>query len=381
MDTYIIAYTIYIGVCGLLFFLDDYFNNSDLQDKVILFFLIFVTSLIAAFRPINAPDTQIYARVYDESISIIKSLRIENFSSIFANRQYYSIELGYIFFMSFFRHFCGYRMFLFLNSMLSNWLIIGGLSSLSSYIYQKSDIKYVSNYIGRSGIITIYSMYMMMCGVLYSSVTIRAALSLGLGLCFIAYTLRDEKRLIWSFLLAISSFLVHSTGIVFVLIFILIVISKFEISPVILKGLWVVLTLLYFANIARYTVSGFMQIKDFIFNALGIAAFNSYFTNLEFTIQLREGMIIVLSGVILAIALVKNRLDSVFAILILIGIGLLTFAYPVHAMSRLADFFLIFLIPIAGYYGKIEDYRKFRIVKGLFVLLYIPQYVMIFTRM
>lgn len=381
MDTYIIAYSIYIGICGALLFFDDYFNNSDLQDKIILLFLILGTSLIAAFRPLSAADTQIYAKAYDDSISIIRSVRIENINSIFANRQYYSIELGYIFFMSLFRYFCGYRMFFFLNSMLSNCLIVVGLNSLSLYIYQKDDLKYVNNYAGRSGIISTYSMYMMMCGVLYSSVTIRAALSLGLGLSFIAYTLRDEKRLLWSFLLAIGAFLVHTTGIVFVLIFMFISLSKFRISPAIIKSLGVVLALLYFVNIARFTVPVFMQIKDSIFKTLGITAFTSYFIDLEYTVQLREGIIIVLSGIILMIVFVKNRIDSVFSILVLIGVCLLTFAYPVHAMSRLTDFFLIFLIPMAGYYGKIEDCRKFQFVKGLFVLLYIPQYVMIFTRM
>lgn len=384
METYALIYTIFILVCVVFLLFDDYVNTTPLQDKAILVVLIIATSFIAATRPLNSSDTRMYALAYDRSISIVQNTQFTDFSSVFANRQYYSIELGFIIYMSFFKHFFGYRVFFFINSFLSNCLIIYGIKALAEYASTHDSVNLIENYKnttkGYPGNISLFSMYMLMCGILYSSVTIRAALSLGLGLNFIGYTLKDRRRIIYSFLLALASLLVHTTGVVFILILVLIVVGRAKIKSSVIKALCIILTLLYFANVARYTISGFLKLKDFLFNILHIGAFNSYFTDIDYNIQMREGMIIVIAGLILIWMYRESRINSVYAVLVLIGIGLFTFAYPVHAMSRLADYFIIFLIPMAGYYANYEDYRRYRIVKALFVLLYLPQYVMVFAR-
>lgn len=384
METYALIYSIFILVCALLLFFDDFIIASKMQDIIILVLLIVVSSLIAAFRPLDSPDTSMYVLAYDQSISIARRIKLIDFSTLFANRQYYSIELGFIIYMSFFKHFCGFRVFFFINSVLSNLLIMYGLYSLKEYSYFHDNINLVElnkNTIkGKPGIISLFSMYMLMSGLLYSSVTIRAALSMGLGLTFIAYTLNKGRRIIYSFLLAIASMLIHTTGIVFVAILFFIILGRGKIKPLAIKVIWILLVLLYFGNVARYTIKGFLQLKDFLFDILQIGAFSSYFTDIEYTIQMREGMIVVLAGLILIWLYQESRINSVYAILVLIGIGLFTFAYPVHAMSRLADYFVLFLIPMAGYSASYEDYRKNMITKILFVFLYLPQYVMIFTR-
>lgn len=384
VETYTLIYSIFILVCALLLFFDDFFYNTLIQDKIILLILVIITSLIAAFRPLDSSDTNMYVLAYDRSISIVQNVKFSNFNSIFANRQYYSIELGFIIYMSFFRHFCGYRVFFFLNSVISNLLIIYGLNLLKEYAVSNDDVDLIGKNKnvakGKPGIISLFSMYMLMCGVLYSSVTIRAALSLGLGLTFIGYTLKDGRRIIYSFLLALASLLIHTTGVVFIAILILILLGRAKIKAIVIKVLWVLLALLYFGNIARYTINGFLKFKDFLFNLLNIGAFSSYFTEIEYAIQMREGMIVIICGLILAFIYQKSRINSIFSVLVLIGIGLFTFAYPVHAMSRLADYFIVFLIPMAGYSALYEDYRKNMITKIMFALLYLPQYVMIFTR-
>lgn len=384
METYALIYSIFILVCALLLFFDDFFIDSKMQDVIMLVLLIIISSLIAAFRPLDSSDTSMYVLAYDQSISIVREIKPTGFSSLFANRQYYSIELGFIIYMSFFKHFCGYRVFFFINSVLSNLLIMYGLYSLKEYSYSHDNINLIElnkNTIkGKPGIISLFSMYMLMDGLLYSSVTIRAALSLGLGLTFIAYTLNKGQRIIYSFLLALASMLIHTTGIVFVAIWLFIILGRGKIKPLAIEVIWILLVVLYFGNVARYTIKFFLQLKDFLFDILHIGAFSSYFTGIEYTIQMREGMIVVVAGLILIWLYQESRINSVYAVLVLIGIGLFTFAYPVHAMSRLADYFILFLIPMVGYPALYEDYRKNMITKILFVLLYLPQYIMIFAR-
>ena len=56
-----------------------------------------------------------------------------------------------------------------------------------------------------------------------------------------------------------------------------------------------------------------------------------------------------------------------------------TFAYPISALSREIDMFIIMLVPMFAYAGNYCSKKYYSAIKVVSVLLIVPQYFMIFA--
>lgn len=382
MKEYAVIYSLYVLLCIIMMLTDDVVVFKRQGEKIVLLILILINSIIAATRPIESADTITYMQTYERSISIINNTDLSyGFSAIFANRLNNSIEIAFIYIMALFKQIVSVRIFFFFISMISNLMIVCSLNSINKYIQVKEKRELISKDNRNSSIFSTWCYYMLLGGVLYSSVTIRAALSIAFGLAFISRMLnKGRKGLLLSCVLELVAMLVHTTGIIFIFMFGVCIVFKMNIKSCIIKVIGLSLTVLYFLNISRYALSAFNNIKNVIFGILHINAFSSYFSNFEFQIQMREGFLIVLTVLLLSLVYFETRTYSIFSILILIGVALYTFAYPVHAISRLADMFIIFLIPMLVNCKRYVNRNKLLIVKLLAVMFYVPQYIMVFAR-
>ncbi|MBT9793952.1 hypothetical protein GPL02_13700 [Clostridium sp. MCC334] len=379
MQEFIFIYMLYALLTYAVLLLTSGVNIKGRQSTYLVFFLIIINSLIACLRPEQVADTNMYNMAYDTSVSIISKLTVNSVSDLFANRSYYSIEIVYIFFMSLFRSlFKSPILFYFVSGLLSNALILYGLTLVNQYLYL--DFQEESEAKKQRAVIQTYCIYVLYSGIHYTTVAIRSGLAIGLGLAAIGLLLAYKKRLL-SMILLVLACLVHTTSILFIGIYLIVRFFPVNLSKKSIAILWIVAMGGYFSNIARYTTMAAIRMVLGLFSILHINAFSSYITDLEFVVQMREGYIMFFIGLFLVITYLPNKRINKLALIIIVGLFLQTFAYPIHALSRLVDIFTIFLIPIVCYSVSNADVKYLnRMVLYGTVFLLVPQYVMIFGR-
>lgn len=377
MSLYVFIYILYIIICFSVNLLCSYVKIKRSEIIILLFILITINSIIAAFRPVTSADTYAYIEAYQASRDVISNLEIYGIQQLFFNRSYKSIEIGFIYFMAFNRYFfSSTRLFFFFISLIISLLSVKGiyLCSISWDKYNLQDNKSSS-----LNLLTIWNTYLFWGGVHYTSVAIRSGLAIALGLCFIGLVL-SRRRYVVAFVCLILAILVHSTAITYIPILLLLLYGPKKLDKKYIGIIWGMLGIGYIIGIGNYTVNSFLKFIKLMFGFLGINAFGSYFENIEFVFQKREFILILILGILLLMVYFNVRTVSRMSLIVLAGIALSTFAYPIHALSREVDIFTIFIIPIVCYAEIILSKKRFIYVKLMTLFLFIPQYVMIFSR-
>lgn len=377
MLMYTLTYLFYAALCFAICFLGSTIHIKRKQGILVFAVFVIVNSIIAALRPVNSPDTLAYMEVYQQSTRIIKEVQHNHIGEWFFNRSYYSIELGFIFIMavdSFLFH--SVRGFFFLISLTTSILSIYGIILCVNACVKEQQKKIMWN---TSNLFMLWCVYLFWGGIHYTSVAIRSGLSMALGLCFIGLFLSGKKYVL-SFCCLILSILIHSTAITFFVILILIRFMPVHIKKKTAGMTWGILILCYLLGIGNYTVKSAISFIAWAFRLLNIHAFSSYFINIEFAFQKREFFVIIVTGILLLMAYTNKKLISRMSFIILLGIAIATFAYPIHAVSREVDLFTCFMIPVICYAGRVLSQRKLLYIRLIIPLLLVPQYVMIFAR-
>lgn len=337
--------------------------------------LIVINAMLAGTRSFDLPDTEVYKSVYDNSITIIKSTSVYSLKDIFFNREYRSIEIGFIYLM-FLSNILGFsfRMFLVLVSILTSIIFIKGIDLII-----KSEASDIANYNRRAPKMLIFSWiyFIMFDGILYTSIVLRSGLSLAAGIMFLGVMNNRKANKILAVLFLLFSILVHSTGITWILIYFL-----WSAVPRIVNKkkfiiIWLLLLIGYFFNFAKYTIMGLIKIVNWLLVILNINAFGSYFSSLEFIIQKREYLIIFLVGLVCIICFEDRKIIRKCALLVLLGFSVFTFAYPIGAISREADYFISFFIPMVAICIMSKHIWEQYIINLLMFSFIIPQFFMI----
>lgn len=377
MLIYTSTYLLYAVVCFIICLFCSSVKIKRTQGLLVLAILVIINSVIAAFRPEHTPDTLAYMEVYQNSERIIKEVQISNIGDWFFNRSYYSIELGFIFIMavdSFLFH--SVRGFFFLVALAVSVLSISGILLCVNACVENKKKRIIWD---SSNLLMLWCVYLFWGGILYTSVAIRSGLSIALGLCFIGLFL-SGKRYFLSFCCIVLAMSIHSTAITFVVIVVLLRYMPVCINKGTACMAWGICILCYLLGVGNYTVKIALSFIAWAFRLLKINAFSSYFTNIEFAFQKREFFVIIVTGIFLLMAYTNKKIISRLSFVVLIGIMISTFAYPIHALSREVDLFTCFVIPMICYAGMVLSQRKILYIKFVIPFLLVPQYVMVFAR-
>lgn len=372
-NIYIIAYCFYAFIVYLAGFLLHNLRIKGIRSETVLFFIIIIGALIAAFRPEKTQDTEMYNLVYEESLKYINGIRINGFSSIFANRSFHDIELFYVMIMACFRTlFKSPVVFYFIQGIIVNSLMIQGLYLLCEYIFDL-DTKYKKRQFLDGYLFVIYSLYIMFCGLLYMSSAIRDGLSIGLGLYAIG-SLLNRKRKIIALAFMVMSILIHTTSLVLIGIYALLWLWKSKMQRLLVYGMCLLIPVLYFARIGAILVGLFTIIVERILETFHIQAFYSYINTLDYQLPMREGYLIVLTCLITALFTMITFKSSKYIAVVIFGMLLFTVAYPIPALARLLYIFILFLIPTTIQRNK--NWNYFYLAWGLY---FVPQYIYVFS--
>lgn len=374
-ETYVFVYSTYTIMCYVLAVGLNGYKPNGKRNETLLVSLMLIGALIAAVRPENTQDTRIYNDIYQYSIIYLENISIFDIQVFFANRMYGGIELFYILIMSCFRKiFDSPLVFYFVQGFLSNVLMVKGLCLLCENSVDKKTEE--TDGVNSSNSLIIYALYQIFCGVLYTSSAIRDGLSISIGLFAVANLLLGRKRVL-SYILLIISVLIHTTSIIFLPIYLVLLIWKHDIRNGIVLLASFIVPVLYFLGVGALLVGGVVLIFETALGLLNIKYFLGYLGNLNYQLPYREGFIVLLTSVILAIMSVSGRLfvkkTASYIVLAILGLLLMVFAYPIPAVVRFVYIFVLFLVPVVA---------KMRFnttaVYMIWALFFIPQFIYVF---
>ena len=296
---------------------------------VFLLFNILTISFLMALRPLEVADTLGYVEIYEQSDAI-------NELSFRFGLRYKGIEYCFVKLMSIFKklgfHF---RVFFGIISSLTCYLMISGMSR---------------------------------CGI-----AIRSGLSIALGLCAVADW--HEKKKIRSILLLVCSICMHSMGTLFICILIL---GSLKIRGYI-KGFiieWGILFLGLLLNASQLIISTVAGIALSFFRYMGIQGFDSYLSTFDYQVGLTDWYMLILIGIIILICNINNIFFEKMSAIVGVGLIILGIAYPIRAINRAYDFFIIFIIPIISSNIALSNKNKRILLWIMMPLLYVIQFKM-----
>lgn len=324
---------------------------------VFLLFNILTISFLMALRPLEVADTLGYVEIYEQSDAI-------NELSFRFGLRYKGIEYCFVKLMSIFKklgfHF---RVFFGIISSLTCYLMISGMSRCEKAITHRKS----------SNLITIWTIFLFYCGMHYCGIAIRSGLSIALGLCAVADW--HEKKKIRSILLLVCSICMHSMGTLFICILIL---GSLKIRGYI-KGFiieWGILFLGLLLNASQLIISTVAGIALSFFRYMGIQGFDSYLSTFDYQVGLTDWYMLILIGIIILICNINNIFFEKMSAIVGVGLIILGIAYPIRAINRAYDFFIIFIIPIISSNIALSNKNKRILLWIMMPLLYVVQFKM-----
>ena len=284
MSAYIKVYFIYMAICVCFSILCAYVRVSKKQMAVVLGLLVISNGFIVAFRPLEAADTIEYINVYQRSFSIIQNYHINSFVDFFFNRNYHSMEIGFLYLMYvFYKLGFSVEFFFFSISVIMSVATLTGVYYIVKYCIGVTEVSSITY----SKIIILWEIYMLWEGILYTSVAIRSGIALGISLLALGLFLEKKKRVL-SIVLFAFSITIHSTAISFLIILAVFLWGTSKLTKQIFIIAWIALVIGYMFRVGDYTVKFALLITNWIFGMLKINAFSSYFLDIEFAFQKRS---------------------------------------------------------------------------------------------
>lgn len=333
------------------------------QKKYVYIILAVLFSIIIAIRPEMTPDTDIYVRGFEQAdISWLKNANLlGKYGSVF--------EYGYVALMICFKKIVNNSsFFFFITTLLGLFLSTFSLYRFSEFLESG---KYSWNYY------EVFSVYLTCYALLYNGISVRAGLSIALGLFFIV--LMYEKKTIKAVLILLLAFSLHRTSILYIFIYFII---KF--IPVLRKKthyiMWVITGVLLFTKIGTIIFNMLSPIisKWMISNSISgygyltEAAIGGDLSGTNILKWLIYGLLIFFS--------IKDELYGKCLNLVMTGCFIMALLNGVTAASRAYDLFYMFSVPMycLMYHSTMQVISNQKIKKVVvYVLLGMNYYIML----
>lgn len=297
--------------------------------------VIFVGAVLYAFRPQSTKDTIGYINSFVD----IEKFKINGINLL---QKYNGYEYGYIILMKVFKSISSnYRIFFFCISLFGLGLTIYALYKLTIDDLDKNGEELFI------ALECVVALYISNYGFLYNGISVRAGLSIGLGLLFVVCILK--KHIILATITFIIGFSFQRTIVVFLII------SLILCSPLIIKKrfhaiIWATLGVVLFSGLSEKYIYSIVGILEKIITRYKISGYGSFLATLDFGIGLRDIYVWLLYGLLIAISNDDSRLLR-FLNIVMVGAFVVVFMHDVRAVSRVYDLFMLFSIPIiANYY-------------------------------
>ena len=372
-------------VCSMVFSIIEYRLSYNARKFFVIFSILFL-SVMMGLRPMDVPDTIVYYKIYNQNTNL--SSILQN-GFIFGGR-YNSIEYMYYVLVEA-AHIIGlsFQTFMGLLAFCCNCSIMIGLANLEMYLYQPR-YKIIRNKSTNlqpgikedTPLISIWTVYLYLFGFMYSGIAVRSMISMAFGMIAITILLRNNsiKYFIISVLLILLGTSLQSFGLLYFIILLLMMFSP-KVTKKRLIITWIALILLMIFRLGEKWANSLTEIMIYIKKTLGITAFTSYISTTEFIISKWDWYYVLVIGTIIVLTFMEYPSDLNLYMLILIGLAIIAILYPFMAVSRIADYFMMFLVPVAVSTLRFNKKISFKRVFYEFILiLLLPIQILIFIK-
>ena len=310
------------------------------SNLIYVLFLSLIMGILACCRPMIVADTQNYYEFFLQEQDwkglfrngFFPGRRFNNMETLFALLVWGLKDAGFSF-----------RAILFFFGFVNTFLFLFGAWKIAErYFGEKTDI------------IHLIALYFSMFGLLYSCIAIRGGLSLGLSLCAIA--LLVNKKWLPGILVLYLAVLSHVMALLSIPAFLLFMITMRAKKPCSTKLILCVFFLCFFVlffNLGSFFIETLAAFGLSLFSRWNISSMTKYLSEiLDKNVSIKCWILVISSFILLFILAKKTDQYKKLPYLVLVGALILSFLYPIRSISRAADYFYIFLLPMAAAYQK-----------------------------
>lgn len=294
--------------------------------KYVMWFLIIIFSVLMAARPLDSPDTAGY---------------VENFYCIEPGQRYpinllqkyMGYEYGYVYLISFFRVFSNsFRLFFFLTAFAGTSMTVFGLKHLGDKILAKESRVFAP----------VFAIYISGFGLLYNGISVRAGLSMGLGVMAVDFIL--DRKWMRGVLLLFLAFTIQRFSILFLpIIFAIKFLPKFTRESHV--QIWFLGGAIMFTGLAGKVIPYLADMINGVSSKFQISGVSSYLMDVSEGIGIRDTYFWFLYGG-LVVFLFYNKNYGKYLNVIMLGSFIIVFMYGVRAISRAYGMFYLFIVPL-----------------------------------
>ena len=310
--------------------------NSRWNVVVCVLFISLAIALLGSVRPEQSADTANYYRIYADVLEPGKYLKK---LLIFGSRKD-GIEVAFVFLFSLLKSLSlGFRTILFVIAFVNALLILSASIGIANM---------VNNNAGYSKLFALFVSYF---GLHYCCIAIRAGLSIGIGL-FALYCLLSKKYLSGTVLMYIS-LLLHTMSVLLIMItgFVLLYCrrKKEPADEIVNRRLGMVLGLCsasLLLNLGSRAFEIFVRAFQALSEKMEIDSFAGYMVNFDMAVGIKDWFIVIAIGLTLYAVERTTTLSRALSWVIIIGLLITSFLYPIRAVNRAADYCYFLLLPL-----------------------------------
>ena len=370
MISNVIVYRIIYMVAAIIIFFLSYTDTwvsvpGFRRNRGFLFFAVSVCmGLFAAVRSYDIQDTLAYLDAYEK----LGPPQAYLGALWKIGGRTYGLETGFIFFMAVCKQLAmSFRVFLFTVAFINSFLLLNAVYQICLISAYKNDFFFIralkiesKNYprlnqtINAIEIKNIIAVFFSFFAFHYCCIAIRAGLSI--ALCFIAlYFLLKNQKLI-SLLFLYFAARVHSMALLFSIVLVSVYLQQNnkinqKASQISAIRLFVVFCLLSLAlNLSSHIIDGVTALLSKMTGNLTISGFSGYLADLDKNVGLKDWLTVGVIGTSLLIW--TNKTSNAMTKLIILGLFVTSFLYPIRAINRAADYFYCLLMPALVLYKE-----------------------------
>lgn len=306
-------------------------TEKQVQILCIAFMSVFL-AIIAALRPMSVPDTENYYIAYAK----LESPATYIGDALWPGRRIYGLEVGFAFFWSILKSvFHSFRFTLFLIALVNALLFLFSAMGIAGLKQEKIHF------------VRMLALFFSYFALHYCCIAIRAGTSLGLGL--LGAWLLLKRKYLWAFLAVYGAMLFHTMAFLLLVFFALTLIrrDKEDFPVKILIAFSVVCAVVMLVNLGPAIMRPTVELIRQILDKLGVMGLRGYLIVEPGDKAGKRIWLMALSSIAILFSIYqKAGIDRNMIIMILLGLFITAFFYPIRSINRASAYYYVFLLPI-----------------------------------
>lgn len=352
-----------LSICGSFFNIEIVVPGIAGKRQIILkmMFLSLALAILASLRPDDTPDTMSYYHMYSNAITFSD---LDSDMIRFGNR-YQNMEVLFVILMGTMRDIG----FTFREVLFS-------FAFINSFSIQYACCQFGKEYVGREpNLNRMLAIYLSLFAYHYSCIAIRAGFSIGIGLLGILFLVRNSlgnkiKGIVMLYMACLS----HSMAILLIIPLLVLAYKKMVPSRTYMFITAFICIVSLSLNLGEFAIGYIAEVLVASISVYDVKGFGGYVNYFDPNVGLKKWLIVINALGMMYLISRQSSKNKILLTIVTFGLYITSFAYPIRAINRAADYFFIFMLPMVSSMN-IHEYRKWQYIyitcfSNLLFLLY-----------